>query len=527
MGYRNPATYPRVIPEDNDAIMIIRNEEINLAEFKDIGDGDLRIEIKNARQGEATLVDNLNKIKDLITVLQNNYTKEQIDQKFKDITGGAPDLLDTLNELATALGDDPNFATTILNLLKNKVDKVDGEMLISSTDWDSFKKDIEAVKNTLSSMNKNITIDNTLYPTTNIDNNYSVTVPNLTALTDGYPLKIKFNIASTGVITVNPSTLGAKAVVDYFGNPVTNVRKDLIANLVYDATNGNFQLLGKGGGGDLVAADLLYGKKATGNDGPVVGTMTNNVAVTATLVSNNQEYTIPAGFHNGLGKIKALITNLAAAVIKAGTTVGGIVGTFTSDATATAAQMLSGAKAYVNGVLVTGTIPSKAAATITPSTVNQTIAAEQYISGIQTILGDAGLISGNIKATKSIFNINGKASVVDTEDATAIASDIASGKTAYVNGNKVNGNATGKQYTELTFNHINGVINSVTFPFAPSIVVVTQSDGANSYIVRQSPIATILSYGSLSYTGTMTLSGNTLTVISSIYTVTCFCKAWA
>ena len=31
------------------------------------------------------------------------------------LVDGAPETLDTLNELAAALGDDPNFATTVTN----------------------------------------------------------------------------------------------------------------------------------------------------------------------------------------------------------------------------------------------------------------------------------------------------------------------------------------------------------------------------------------------------------------------------
>lgn len=57
----------------------------------------------------------------------------------------------------------------------------------------------------------------------------------------------------------------------------------------------------------------------------------------------------------------------------------------TRDATATYLDILSPKTAYVNNVLVTGGISSKVAATYSPSTTTQTIAASQYLSGAQTI----------------------------------------------------------------------------------------------------------------------------------------------
>lgn len=52
-------------------------------------------------------------------------------------------------------------------------------------------------------------------------------------------------------------------------------------------------------------------------------------------------------------------------------------------------------------------LTTKAAATIIPSTTNQTIAAGQYLTGIQTIQGDANLIPENIISGKSIFGVSG------------------------------------------------------------------------------------------------------------------------
>lgn len=80
----------------------------------------------------------------------------------------------------------------------------------------------------------------------------------------------------------------------------------------------------------------------------------------------------------------------------------------TSDATlASGASMLSGVTAYADGTLYTGSISSKAAATYTPSTSDQTIAAGQYLSGAQTIEGDSNLTSANIASGVSIFGVTG------------------------------------------------------------------------------------------------------------------------
>lgn len=81
--------------------------------------------------------------------------------------------------------------------------------------------------------------------------------------------------------------------------------------------------------------------------------------------------------------------------------------TDTSDANATAADMLSGKTGYVNGSKVTGNIQSKTAASYTPGTSDQTIASGQYLSGAQTILGDANLVAGNILKDTTIFGVTG------------------------------------------------------------------------------------------------------------------------
>lgn len=90
-----------------------------------------------------------------------------------------------------------------------------------------------------------------------------------------------------------------------------------------------------------------------------------------------------------------------------------ITGTYTnlpstSGSPITANKILSGYIGFVNGSsAITGTIPSKGATTITPGTGNQTIASGYYLSGTQTIKGDANLIASNIRAGIKIFNTTG------------------------------------------------------------------------------------------------------------------------
>ncbi len=60
--------------------------------------------------------------------------KAYADQKVTDLIGGAPALLDTLNEIAAAIADDENFATTVTNNLALKADITYVDSEISALD---------------------------------------------------------------------------------------------------------------------------------------------------------------------------------------------------------------------------------------------------------------------------------------------------------------------------------------------------------------------------------------------------------
>lgn len=79
------------------------------------------------------------KVSSILTDLSNKVEQTDIDTAISNLVSSSPTTLDTLNELAAALGDDPNFATTISNQLGNKVDKITGKGL-STEDFTSALK---------------------------------------------------------------------------------------------------------------------------------------------------------------------------------------------------------------------------------------------------------------------------------------------------------------------------------------------------------------------------------------------------
>lgn len=103
----------------------------------------------------------------------------------------------------------------------------------------------------------------------------------------------------------------------------------------------------------------------------------------------------------------------------------------TSDATATASDILDGKTAYADGAKLTGNIPSLAETEYTPTVIDQTISAEQYLSGVQIIKGDTNLIASNIRKGVTLFNVlgtyeggGGGVSTIDILDCTSMTSSI-------------------------------------------------------------------------------------------------------
>ena len=192
------------------------------------------------------------------------------------------------------------------------------------------------------------------YATASGTDSYTATITGITALTEGLSVKVKFTNANTGAATLNINGLGAKVIQKSNGSALSsgNIKAGQIVHLVYGGSV--FLSLGEGGEyGTAEAAQVLTGYTVGTESGLIAGSMPNRGAASQSLAVNGS-YTIPQGYHNGAGQ-------------------------------------------------VTQAIPTKGAATITPSTVNQVIAAGQYLSGAQTIVGSANLVAANIKEGVNIF----------------------------------------------------------------------------------------------------------------------------
>lgn len=119
----------------------------------------------------------------------------------------------------------------------------------------------------------------------------------------------------------------------------------------------------------------------------------------------------------------------------------------TSGATAGSGDIVSGKTAFASSGQISGSMTDNGTVSGTISTKNgsYTIPAGKHSgSGKVQIAADeqSKIISSNIKSGVTILGQAGSATVVDTSDADAASNQILSGKTAYVNGNKLTGTLT-------------------------------------------------------------------------------------
>lgn len=173
------------------------------------------------------------------------------------------------------------------------------------------------------------------------------------------------------------------------------------------------------------------------------------------------------------GKYLSLITidkdsNLLPGNIRKDTKIYGVTGTLissdSSDATATAGDIVEGKTAYVNNKKITGTVAERSDSFLISGTyftkvqVSEEAQILALVSGsltksyllrsgtkietnatYQQVAKAIGLTAEKIAVGNTILGIEGTSSGIDTSDADAVAENILEGKTAYVNSKKITG----------------------------------------------------------------------------------------
>lgn len=143
-----------------------------------------------------------------------------------------------------------------------------------------------------------------------------------------------------------------------------------------EALEGTLEFTGDAADSQVLAGKTYYNMNPKNKR---TGSMVNQGAVSQTL-NVGESYVVPAGYHNGSGKVMA--NSLASQ----------------TPGNATAASIINGDTAWVNGNKITGNIASIVGQTINPTTYQQTVSCfGKYMTGNIVVNAVSNLSAANIK----------------------------------------------------------------------------------------------------------------------------------
>ena len=161
-------------------------------------------------------------------------------------------------------------------------------------------------------------------------------------------------------------------------------------------------------GNKMLSGNTAYGAGGTKYTGSIASKTGTDITASGDTV------TVPAGYYSSQ-QTKAVASGSAtapasisgtSATVSTGTNTLTLSKTISVTPTVSAGYVSSGT-AGNSSVSLTASVTTKGATTYTPGTSDQTIASGTYLTGAQTISGDADLVASNIKSGVTIFGVAG------------------------------------------------------------------------------------------------------------------------
>lgn len=305
------------------------------------------------------LADDVQRLREALQAIDNDITARPTSSSVQDLVGqavaalvdGSPEALNTLNELAAALGDDANFATTVSTALGNRYTKAESdarfvqgavqtEMVFTATANQSAFSLSTAIINKPSAL---VTVAGVVQPTAEYTLNQDGTV---LTLSEGVPVGTIVRVLALGVASAGAPADDTITTPKLRDGAVTAAKADVATQSEAEAGTTSTKLMTPQRTAQAIAAlsggAVYYNRRPALHRGSLFyKTAATAISVVAGAVLNGKHYptatavTMPGSFTNNTDyaiwqhpSTGALVADASFTSAPAGATGGSIVGGF-------------------------------------------------------------------------------------------------------------------------------------------------------------------------------------------------------